>query len=272
MDTFVGAHVESQMNQVDQYSNNYQNLLFLSQYSQCSQMEDKYHRHLKENNVAYYIGSYCSGKGENIHLGLFTDDTCTEFADSNSGNSVFQSLTGGILPYSKADSKSVVDRSCYSCLQNYANGQAAIDGSCQNIYSPSGKCEKRISKYVSDPNNNGCTYIDGIRFTPLLSSGVLYRNRYGWVLSLFLSFFVISFVAVLCYIVYLKLELAKQKRTWRSERRSSPMKNRRRSRSRSTSRDRMSRSPKEDEKSTRRFGRGFFGRKRKETKRQSLLS
>jgi hypothetical protein len=301
MDTFVSAHVENLRSSSSAnyyYSDAQANLEFLGQYSQCSQYGNgENRRQLEENEVEYFIGPYCSSQGQDIHLGLFTDDTCTEFADPNAGITTYKEMTGSLLPYSKADSTSVVvDGTCHSCAQDSnsyydGNGQSSyIKESCQNVYVPSGKCENRLSKFMSsissttDLNNYGCKYIDGIRFTPALSSGVIHRNRFGWVVSLFLALFVISFMLLMCYVVYLKLELAKQKRTakrnksFMTESNGSPIKKyfeRRRTKSRSQSRDgRNNRNVNDEGKYNRRRGFGFFGRKKKKDKdnRTSLLS
>jgi hypothetical protein len=295
MDTFVSAYVENQRSALDESggNNNYyaqRNVEFLGQYSQCSKYGNGDKRQLKENEAEYFIGPYCSNQGQDIHIGLFTDDTCTEFADSNAGISTYKGMTGNVLPYSKADSKSVVDGSCYACAQesdSYYDGQqqSFIKESCQNVYFPAGKCENRLSKFMSttDPNNYGCKYINGIRFSPALSSGVLHRNRYGWVVSLFLSIFIISFLLLTCYVVYLKLQLAKQKRTAKRNTRltrfnESPIKKyfeSRRSKSRSQSRDRGSiRNVGDEKKHNRRRGFGFFVRKKKKKSdnHASLLS
>lgn len=294
MDTFVTSHVENLKSSFfvdgnggnDNYYdyNAQRNMEFLEQYSQCSQYESRKKRQLEENNESeFYIGPYCSNQGQDIRLGLFTDDTCTEFADSNTGISTYKEMTGMVLPYSKADSNSVViDGMCYSCASesnSYYDGQSSyITESCQNLYFPAAKCENKLSTYMSstgsgtsntEPNNNGCKYIHGIRFTPTLSSGVIHRNRFGFVVSLFLALFSISFILLVCYVVYLKLELAKQKRTAKRNKRfrnSSPLKKifeRRRSKSRSQSRDqRRNRNASEVKKHSKRRGFGFFGRKK----------
>jgi hypothetical protein len=295
MDTFVTSHVANLKSSFfidgnggnDNYYdyNAQRNMEFLEQYSQCSQYESREQRQLEENNEnEFFIGPYCSNQGQDIHLGLFTDDTCTEFADSNFGISTYKEMTGIVLPYSKADLNSIViDGMCHSCASDsnsYYDGQSSyITESCQNLYFPSAKCENKLSTIMGSttssnpsntyPNNNGCKYIHGIRFTPTLSSGVIHRNRYGFIVSLFLALFFISFILLVCYIVYLKLELAKQKRTAKRSKRftnSSPIKTifrRRRSKSRSQSRDQSrNRNASEGKKHSKRRGFGFFGRKK----------
>ena len=54
-----------------------------------------------EDQAQYYLGAYCSENGGNIYMGLFTDDTCSQFADAYGGRETFATLSyGKSLPYS----------------------------------------------------------------------------------------------------------------------------------------------------------------------------
>ena len=129
-----------------------------------------------DNQVAYYVGPYCSNDGGNVYLGLYTDDTCTNFADTNHGHTTFKELEGSALPYSTT---SLITSDCISCIEQEdpnrrdENDDDAVDvdevsDQCERLYESAGKCESKISSgMVSDPNNAACSYIGGIKFTKL---------------------------------------------------------------------------------------------------------
>ena len=50
-------------------------------YLECAQYQGANGNNNGGDGNAYYVGPYCSDQGGKIVLGLFTDDTCTEFAD-----------------------------------------------------------------------------------------------------------------------------------------------------------------------------------------------
>mmetsp|Transcript_47594 Transcript_47594/g.101142 ORF Transcript_47594/g.101142 Transcript_47594/m.101142 type:complete len:430 (-) Transcript_47594:163-1452(-) len=132
--------------------------------------------------VQYYIGPYCSSDGGAVYLGLYTDETCTNFADDNKGRTTYKSLSYGNedLPYSTT---SVVTSDCVSCIEQEDpnrrdeedddDGEAApeVSDQCGRLYESAGKCESSIdltsSGMSSDPNTEACSYISGIRFTKL---------------------------------------------------------------------------------------------------------
>jgi hypothetical protein len=186
----------------------------LEDYAQCAQYGG---RRLEDNNNGgnngeYYIGPYCSDYGGKIVLGMFTDDTCTEFADEYGGKSTFESMTGSSLPYS---SDSIVDTNCYSCEKVEENDggddqyrQKEASETCEAMYSSAGKCETSISYYDNaNPNEDACTYMQGIKITR--SNGIIIAGRANSnkVASAFIGIFSISFVALGSYVYYLKTKL-----------------------------------------------------------------
>jgi hypothetical protein len=110
------------------------------------------------DQVEYYVGPYCADQGGEIHLGLFTDDTCTTYAQN--GESTFYSYANFELPYSD---NSLVSTRCMACsiADQDGDGQADVSESCQAIYGASGKCETKMN--VDYPNESACTYIEGIK-------------------------------------------------------------------------------------------------------------
>jgi len=123
-------------------------------YAACAKLGGR--RRLNDNNgYEYYVGPYCADQGGEIHLGLFTDETCTTYASD--GDSTFYNMMGYALPY--ADESLVTSR-CYACGYNDGNGYQIKDF-CGGIYTYAGKCETRMS--IDYPNESSCSYIEGIK-------------------------------------------------------------------------------------------------------------
>mmetsp|Transcript_14429 Transcript_14429/g.21637 ORF Transcript_14429/g.21637 Transcript_14429/m.21637 type:complete len:379 (+) Transcript_14429:326-1462(+) len=185
----------------------------VADYLECTQYGGG--RRLDENDgdgdgdAAYYVGPYCSDQGGKIVLGMFTDDTCTEFADDYGGRSTFESMTGTSLPYS---STSIVDSDCYSCAgetEKNDNGyyETETKEACGDLYDVAGKCESYLSGEVSDVNESACTYMQGIKITRkngIIISGMATKNK---VASVFIGMFSVSFVLLGSYVYYLKTKL-----------------------------------------------------------------
>jgi|UniRef100_A0A8J9SFB8 hypothetical protein len=121
----------------------------VSQYLDCTQIDGG-------NDKAYYVGPYCANQGGDVRLGVFSDDTCTTFAQS--GGSAFSNTFGFNLPYS---SESLVTSQCVGCGSSDGNGNVETNQMCGNVYSMSGKCETRMA--VDYPNESSCGYIEGIK-------------------------------------------------------------------------------------------------------------
>lgn len=121
-------------------------------------------------DVSYYIGPYCSEKGGDVYLGVFTEETCTTFADDTNGRTTYSTLTGTQLPYSTG---SLLTSDCISCIEQQ-NPNSSNDGDddgvqlndkCEELYESAGKCESGLAGKTSEANNNACSYINGIQFT-----------------------------------------------------------------------------------------------------------
>jgi hypothetical protein len=152
----------------DQQEN--KNQFNVEEYMECKQVKfnNNNQRQLNENDQnKYYVGPYCSGQGGSVLLGMFTDESCTIAAEVS-----YESLAGVPLAYS---SDSLVNATCVSCLehqmedqkQQQEGGQADADQvseACEEIYIEAGKCESTLAEgVVSSPNNNACTYMEGIK-------------------------------------------------------------------------------------------------------------
>jgi hypothetical protein len=192
----------------------------INNYLQCTgyQVGGGGRRHLENKGNAnggnvqysYYIGPYCSDKGGKIVLGMFTDDSCTEFADDYAGRSTYESLTGMSLPYA---SESIVDTKCYSCEGEQVNNggyyTTQAKDACAGMYVSAGKCETQLTSKLgySSINENACTYMEGIKITRsngIIISGAATANK---VASAFIGIFSVSFVLLGSYVYYLKTKL-----------------------------------------------------------------
>ncbi len=204
---------------------------FEGYFAGCSQFEPANNdRNLKDGNyydTSYYIGSYCADQGGKIYLGMFTDDTCTVFADKNAGRTTYKKLTGGLeLPFSDY---SMVRNDCVSCNErdkhhnqnqnngnrnygNYNNEQIRVSDACKEVYAAAGKCETHMTSKSSSSsssssalNENGCYYIEGIRI--VRKDGIIDTSltRPNKVVSFFIFLFSVSFTLLGAFIYYLRM-------------------------------------------------------------------
>lgn len=152
-------------------------------------------------------------------MGLYTDDSCTNFADTNSGRTTYKSLAGTDLPYATT---SLINSDCVSCIevqdlqrrqdevQDDAYGDDAEDADvvseqCERLYQSSGKCEMSLSSNsgVESPNNNACSYIGGIQFTKL--NGVVVKKMgAGEKANVVIGLFAIVFVGMAAVVYKLR--------------------------------------------------------------------
>ena len=203
-------------NPYDNNANDQKNNFNLEKYMQCAEVRGRRQLVEEGQNQQYFVGPYCASQGGAIRLGLFTDDTCTTNATSAS----FQKLFGYALPYSSSD-QNLVDMDCLSCLykqqnnnNNNNNNQAQVNQLCEEIYSYSGKCEANLpSGMDANPNNNACTYMEGIRIVRqdgIIDTG---SSRPSAVSTSFIVVFAMAFVAMAFYVWYLRTRLGVKKNT-----------------------------------------------------------
>lgn len=161
-------------------------------------------RRRRLDEVEYYLGPYCADQGGEIHLGLFTDDTCTTYADN--GESTFYSYAGFQLPYSDY---SLVSTRCLMCGRSDDNGGSEVTDNCQTIYGVSGKCETKMS--VDYPNESACTYIEGIKI--IREDGVIRTSatRKSKAAAVCIGLFLTGAVLLAGYVYYLRTKLARAK-------------------------------------------------------------
>lgn len=160
METYLSSYYTATQGNYNNNNNNNGNGYDMSSYMTCSQFDMR--RHLAQNgngngygyygdgDVTYYVGPYCADQGGEIRLGLFTDDTCTSFAQSQ------YAIQG--LPYTQ---KSMVSMSCTGCAGYNGNNNYAVSEFCSDIYQIAGKCESKMNIYY--PNEAACSYIEGIK-------------------------------------------------------------------------------------------------------------
>jgi hypothetical protein len=157
-----------------------------------------------DDNNEYYIGPFCADQGGEIHLGLFSDDTCTTFV--NNGDSLFYTKQGYALPYSD---NTLISTRCLTCARHDENGNSDIKELCSNTYDVSGKCETKMS--VDYPNESACTYIEGIKI--IRSDGVIRTSSVRKSKAAAVAIGLLLTVAVLLagYVYYLRTSKSKQR-------------------------------------------------------------
>jgi hypothetical protein len=190
----------------------------IREYAECKQYKfqnNNNNRELEEQ-AKYYVGAYCSENGGKIFLGLFTDDTCSQFADSYGGAETFNTLSYGTsLPYSET---TMIGTECMSCKEtqnannNNANDAEDADNvkeSCEQLYQIAGKCEANLGS--SSPNNNACNFMEGVKIVRkngAIVRGAATKNTSA---SIFIGLFACSFVLLGGYVYYLKTKLDRAK-------------------------------------------------------------
>mmetsp|Transcript_5564 Transcript_5564/g.6463 ORF Transcript_5564/g.6463 Transcript_5564/m.6463 type:complete len:406 (+) Transcript_5564:132-1349(+) len=198
----------------------------LNEYIECAQWEvpeddNNRRRRLEEDEeeVEYFLGPYCASNGGAIHLGLFFDDTCTNFADDDAGgDDTYYSLSGEHIPYGSYD-KSIIGRDCISCMEpeevdedgdNNDNDDGEQEAAepiefCEQLYQQSGKCETYLGN--DNANENACTYMEGIKIirkNGVVNSVVGGANKTA---TIFIGIFVVSFILLFAYVYYLRTKL-----------------------------------------------------------------
>lgn len=176
----------------------------VQEYAQCAQY-DFGRRRLNDNNneVEYFIGPYCADQGGEIHLGLFTDETCTTYAQN--GESMFYSYEGYELPYSD---ESLVSTRCFACGENSNDdGYGELKEVCENVYQYAGKCETRMS--VDYPNESSCSYIEGIKI--IREDGVIRTSttKKSKAAAVCIGLFLTLAVLLSAYVYYLRTKLGR---------------------------------------------------------------
>jgi len=191
----------------------------LREFAECREYEfpenDDGNRRKLEEEAKYYVGAYCAENGGHIYLGLFTDDTCSQFADSYGGTETFSALSyGKSLPYSDS---TMIGSECMSCKEaqdnnNNNNGEEdadAVKESCEQLYEAAGKCEANLGS--SSPNNYGCNFMEGVKIVRkngAIVRGAATKNTSA---SIFIGLFACSFVLLGGYVYYLKTKLDRAK-------------------------------------------------------------
>ena len=192
----------------------------LKEMAECRQYEfrnDGNRRSLEEEEAQYYVGAYCSKNGGDIYLGLFTEDTCSQFADEYGGRETFAALSyGKTLPYS---SKAMVGSDCTSCMeyndnQDDQDDEDEVREACEQLYESSGKCEAALANAgtVAYPNNYACNFMQGIKI--VRKDGNIVRYGMGGqnaTASIFIGILAFSFVLMGGYVYYLKRKLDRSK-------------------------------------------------------------
>jgi len=141
------AEIEAGEANNDDYNNGY-NYNYKKENGACPNNQDNRANYVNEDGeLQFFAGMYCDsergGKGENIFLGAFLEETCSYAAPEIT----YQCLNGGVeLPFSASTGESVVKDDCISCQEIDVNadddgGDPEILQLCEEPYERAGKCE-----------------------------------------------------------------------------------------------------------------------------------
>ena len=192
----------------------------LREMAECRELEirdDNQRRKLEAEEVQYFIGAYCSDSGSAIHLGLFTEETCSQFADDYEGKTTYMSLMGSSMPYSET---TMIGTECMSCKepqdadQNNDNDNQDADEvkeGCEQLYEASGKCESGLSGVAQYPNTAACNFMEGIKIVRKNGVVVSGPGTVNTTASVFIGIFAASFILLGGYAYYLKTKLDRAK-------------------------------------------------------------
>jgi len=187
----------------------------LEDYVECGEFKADNRRRRLNQEVEYFIGPYCSDQGGKIYLGMFTDDTCSQFADDYAGVVTYKDFVGTSLPYS---SESIVGMECVSCTplaeieeddgnQNQ-NDEVEVKEICEQLYQTAGKCEDNLGN--DDPNYNACNYMEGIKV--IRKDGVVEVSNAGSsTAAAFIGVFAVTSCLLGGYAYYLKTKVGNGK-------------------------------------------------------------
>jgi hypothetical protein len=203
----------------DNNKNDQNNAEWFNQIAQgCQQWkyENNYNnRKLEDNQVAYYMGAFCSENGGSIHIGLFTEETCSTPWDENNGADTYLGLTGTELPYATT---TLIGSECVSCMepkdqdQNNQNDQYDVDQvkeSCESLYFSAGKCETGMS--ITAPDTGACNFMEGIKIYRKNGELIYSKAKAGTTASVFVGLFATAFILTGGYAYYLKSKLDRSK-------------------------------------------------------------
>jgi endogenous inhibitor of DNA gyrase (YacG/DUF329 family) len=180
----------------------------VKEYMQCAQFEVRNNRR-KLEQVEYFVGPFCSEQGGAIHLGMFLDDQCSiQVEDETFGAYTFNSMTGLTLPYS---SKSIIGSECAACKKVDADANDDQDPEitelCQMAYQDAGKCESHVNGATAYPNEQACTYIEGIKVVRADGMVFYQKPHSNAVTTSFIVIFAMAFFAMIFYVWYLRTRL-----------------------------------------------------------------
>jgi len=186
----------------------------LGEFLECREAEfgNNNNNNNNNNNALYYMGPYCSNSGSSIHLGVFTDSSCSIQAKSN----VYETYNyGATLPYSK---DSIVDNKCHSCMEvddnddDNGNDQyydAELIQLCEENYEQSAKCETNVADLDENTKNEfSCTYINSV--IPAMENVHFRQGKSGAAATAFAWIFFFSTIgaAAFAYTLHQKVQRA----------------------------------------------------------------
>jgi hypothetical protein len=179
----------------------------VQEYAACAQFDFGGNRRLEDggndNEKQYYLGPYCADQGGEIHLGLFTDDTCTTFVSN--GETMFSNIMGYEMPYSD---DSLITTRCFDCAVSDGEGGYDTKETCTDVYQYSGKCETKMTGN-DYPNEASCGYIEGIKI--IREDGVIRTSttRKSKTAAVGIGLFMTLSTLLAGYVYYLRTKLGR---------------------------------------------------------------
>mmetsp|Transcript_21072 Transcript_21072/g.23627 ORF Transcript_21072/g.23627 Transcript_21072/m.23627 type:complete len:382 (-) Transcript_21072:159-1304(-) len=181
----------------------------VQEFMECREIENQNgNNNNNNNNNGYFVGPYCSSDGKSIHLGVFSDETCT----TRASDEIYSKYNYGVeLPYK---SESIVKNDCVSCLEvqeendNDQQQDDEVSEMCQRAYEESGKCEtklKDINSYYWYPKEDSCNFIHSV--LPGLEKVKRTNGHPARTATAFAWLFGISSVALAAYVYLLREKL-----------------------------------------------------------------
>lgn len=165
------------------------------------------------NGNSLYLGPYCASQGGAIYMGAFTDEACSNYADTGYGATTYYTSMGSTLPYAAAN---IVNMDCVSCKEPAENNNGGNDANdaddvaevCESLYTYAGKCESSLPYGTTAyPNTNACNYMEGIKIVRKDGTVVTADARANKTAAVFIGLFVVAFVLLGAYVYYLKTKL-----------------------------------------------------------------
>ena len=219
MDDLYDDDVEEEENENDQSSEE----AFLYRYSRCrvflhdgQPVNDDFDDAKNYDDISYdddsaasypylYLGPFCANSGNDVFMGMFTDRTCSNYADKSGGRNTYYRKTGQSLPFSR---ESLVSRKCLECEaynDEYYDDDEVTSSVCSSLYQPAGKCEEKLDA-DKEKVENSCNYLNNIKVKKV---SIFDKVNTDDAVTISMFVFMCSTILIGLYILFLRWLLAR---------------------------------------------------------------